>query len=68
MSNKAKAEQMSKDKEYDMNWSVQFEITLDGMQVSFFDLDEATQEYLVEQIGNGCMHGTTGGARMWYVP
>ncbi len=28
--------------EYDMNWSVQFEITLDGTPVSFFDLDEAT--------------------------
>lgn len=58
---------MNKDKEYDMNWSVQFEITLDGMQVSFFDLDEATQEYLVEQIRNGCMHGTTGGARLNHV-
>ena len=32
---------MNKDKEYDMNWSVQFDITLDGMQVSFFDLDDA---------------------------
>ena len=55
---------MNKDKEYDMNWSVQFEITLDGMQVSFFDLDEATQEYLVEQIRDGYMYGTTGGARL----
>ena len=58
---------MNKDKEYDMNWSVQFEITLDGTQVSFFDLDEATQEYLVEQIRNGSMHGTTGGARLYHV-
>ena len=55
---------MSSEKEYDMNWSVQFDITLDGMQVSFFDLDEATQEYLVEQIKNGSMHGTNGGARL----
>ena len=58
---------MNKDKEYDMNWSVQFEITLDGMEVSFFDLDEATQEYLVEQIRDGYTHGTTGGARLDYV-
>ena len=58
---------MNKDKEYDMNWSVHFEITLDGMQASFFDLDEATQEYLVEQISNGYMHGTTGGAGLNYV-
>ena len=58
---------MNKDKEYDMNWSVQFEITLDGMQVSFFDLDEATQEYLVEQVRNGSMHGTTGGTRLNHV-
>ena len=55
---------MGRDKEYDMNWFVKFEITLDGMQASFFDLDEATQEYLVEQIRSGCMHGTTGGARL----
>ena len=55
---------MSSEKEYDMNGSVQFEITLDGMQVSFFYLDEATQEYLVEQIRDGCMYGTTGGARL----
>lgn len=58
---------MNRDKEYDMNWSVQFEITLDGMQVSFFDLDDATQVYLVEQIMNGSMHGTTGGARLNHV-
>ena len=58
---------MNSEKEYDMNWSVQFEITLDGMQVSFFDLDEATQEYLVEQVRNGCMYGTTGGARLNHV-
>lgn len=55
---------MNSEKEYDMNWSVQFEITLDGMQVSFFDLDGATQEYLVEQIRSGNMHGTTGGAML----
>ena len=54
-------------KTYDMNWSVQFEITLDGMQVSFFDLDEATQEYLAERIKEGYTHGTTGGARLDYV-
>ena len=58
---------MNKDKEYDMNWSVQLEITLDGTPVSFFDLDESTQEYLVEQIRNGSMYGTTGGARLDYV-
>lgn len=55
---------MNKDKEYDMNWSVQFEITLDGIQASFFDLDDETQAYLVDQIRNGSMHGTTGGARL----
>jgi len=55
---------MNKAKEYDMNWSVQFEITLDGMQVAFFDLDAATQAYIIEQIRNGYIHGTTGGARL----
>lgn len=52
-------------REYDMNWSVKFEITIDGSQASFFDLDDEAQEYLCEQIKNGFMHGTTGGVRLW---
>lgn len=55
---------MSVTKEFDMNWSVKFEITLDGCDASFFDLDEAAQEYLCEQIREGYFHGTTGGVKL----
>ena len=51
-------------REYDMNWSVRFEITINGSQASFFDLDDEAQEYLCEQIKQGYLHGTTGGVQL----
>ena len=51
-------------REHDMNWSVKFEITLDGFDACFFDLDDAAQEYLCEQIKQGYLHGTTGGVQL----
>lgn len=34
-------------------WSVNFELTLDGEEVFWDDLDEATQEHIVECVRDG---------------
>jgi len=38
-------------------WKVNFEITLEGKDVRFFDLDEATQEHIAERIKDGFVGG-----------
>ena len=49
-------------KEHDMSWYANFDIVLDGEEVDWFELDEVTQSYILEQIANGYMSGFTGGA------
>ena len=53
-------------REFDMNWSVEFDVTLDGESVDWFELSESTQSYILEQIANGSVSGTTGGAELVY--
>lgn len=38
-------------------WSVKFEITLDGEEVRFEDLDECSQEHILECIADGYRQG-----------
>lgn len=38
-------------------WSVNFELTLDGEEVFWDDLDEATQEHITECVRNGYQCG-----------
>ena len=38
-------------------WKVNFEITLDGENVRFEDLDEVSQEHILEMIADGYRQG-----------
>lgn len=38
-------------------WVVKFDITLDGETVRFEDLDECSQEHILECIKDGCRQG-----------
>ena len=38
-------------------WSVNFELTVEGEEVRWDDLDEATQEHIAECIKEGCVSG-----------
>ena len=38
-------------------WSVKFDITLDGEEVRFCDLDEVSQEHIAKCILDGCHQG-----------
>ena len=38
-------------------WVVNFDITLDGESVRFEDLDECSQEHILECIKDGCRQG-----------
>lgn len=49
-------------KEHDMSWYANFEICLDGEEVDWFELDEVTQSYILEQVASGYVSGFTGGA------
>ena len=55
---------MKKQKYHDMNWSVNFEIVIDSCEASWDDLDEAAQEYILEQIREGYISGTTSGVSL----
>lgn len=38
-------------------WKVKFDITLDGEEVRFDDLDEYSQEHILQCIQEGCVQG-----------
>lgn len=39
------------------NWYVKFELTLDGEEIVWDDLDDCTQEYIAEMIRDGYTSG-----------
>jgi hypothetical protein len=42
----------------DINWSVDFEITVNGESMNFWDLTETAQETILEHIRNDSYSGT----------
>ena len=46
------------DEERDINWSVDFEITVNGESMNFWDLTEYEQEIILENIKNDSYSGT----------
>lgn len=38
-------------------WSVDFDITLEGESIKFQDLDDCSQEYILEKISEGYTNG-----------
>lgn len=42
----------------DINWAVNFEITVNGQEVNFWDLKESEQEKILEDIKNDSYSGT----------
>lgn len=38
-------------------WSIKFEITLDGKDIGFIDLDEASREHILAYIADGYCQG-----------
>ena len=42
----------------DVNWSVNFEITINGEEAKFEDLSEIAQEYILDCIKNDSYSGT----------
>jgi hypothetical protein len=58
--------------DYDIygSWSVEFDLTLEGEEVSFDDLDEVTQEHIAECIKDGVVQGeicADDGCTGWWV-
>lgn len=50
------------EKTRDINWSVEFEITLNGKEVNFWDLTEEEQQYILDEIFGDSYSGTFLGA------
>lgn len=42
----------------DINWSVNFEITVNGEEKMFYELTETKQEFIVDHIRNNYYSGT----------
>ena len=49
---------MNKEDYRDINWAVNFEITVNGQEVSFSDLTETEQEIILERIKEDYYSGT----------
>ena len=50
-------EDLDKEEDVSLSWSVDFEVLKNGEEVDFFDLDEVDQEYILGQIKEGYNNG-----------
>lgn len=63
-------EQLNEDHDVYGSWSVEFDLTLEGEEVSFDDLDEVTQEHIADCIMDGVVQGeicADDGCTGWWV-
>lgn len=63
-------EQLNEDYDVYGSWSVEFDLTLEGEEVRFDDLDEVTQEHIAECIKDGVVQGeicADDGCTGWWV-